>query len=150
MSCFADSVARAVLKVTKPWAEIKKHEDREQRQAAVYYRQRYFTGSTRISIRRVAFEVIPEAYQKASGDGRYPANARQVMYAARPAIQEKTGRRLDDQYFTQILLPDYIRDHAEAQSWDVVYDARGHLEEPHNGRIIGIGTSEVKEYLASG
>lgn len=150
MSSFADSLAQAVSKVTKPWVEIKKHEDREQRQAAVARRRRYWTGSVPISIRSVAFKVIPEAYKKASGDGRYPANARQIMYAARPAIQEKTARRLDDKYFTQILLPDYIRDHAEARGWDVVYDARGHLEDPHNGRIIGIGTSEVKEYLASG
>lgn len=146
-SSFADSLARAVSKVTKPWAEIKKHEDREQRQAAAYYRQRYFTGSIRITVRSVAFEVIPGAYNKASGNGHYPANARQIMYAARPAIQEKTGRRLDDQYFTQVLLPDYIREHAEAQSWDVVYDARGHLQEPHSGKIVGIGTSEVRDYL---
>jgi hypothetical protein len=149
VSSFADSLARAVSKVTKPWGEIKKREDREQRQAAVARRRRYWIGSVPISIRSVAFKVIPEAYKKASGDGRYPANARQIMYAARPAIQEETGRRLDDKYFTQILLPDYIRGHAEARGWDVVYDARGHLEEPHNGRIIGIGTSEVEEYLAS-
>jgi len=150
VSSFADSLARAVSKVTKPWVAIKKFEDREQRQAAAARRRYYFTGTAPVSIRSVAFEVIPEAYKKASGDGRYPANARQIMYAARPAIQEKTERRLDDQYFTQILLPDYIRHHAEARGWDVVYDARGHLEEPHNGRVIGIGTSQVKEYLSSG
>jgi hypothetical protein len=147
MTSFAESVARAVLKVTKPWAEIKKQQDREQRQAAAYRRDRYFAGSLRVTIREVAFQVIPAAYLKASGNGEYPATARQIMYAARPAIQEKTGRRLDDQYFTQTLLPDYIREHSEAEKWDVVYDARGHLKEPHTGRIIGLGTSEVRNYL---
>ena len=147
MTSFAESVAHAVLRVTKPWAEIKKQQDREQRQAAAYRRDRYFTGSLRVTIRDVAFQVIPQAYQKASGNGQYPATARQIMYAARPAIQQKTGRRLDDQYFTQTLLPDYIREHSEAEKWDVVYDARGHLQEPHTGRIIGLGTSEVRNYL---
>ena len=147
MTSFAESVAHAVLRVTKPWAEIKKQQDREQRQAAAYRRDRYFTGSLRITIREVAFQAIPGAYQKASGNGQYPATARQIMYAARPVIQEKTGRRLDDQYFTQTLLPDYIREHSEAEKWDVVYDARGHLQEPHTGRIIGLGTSEVRNYL---
>ena len=52
-----------------------------------------------------------EAYNKASDSGRYPANARQIMYAARPAIQERTGEMLSDVYFTQVLLPDFIREH---------------------------------------
>lgn len=141
MTSFAESLAHAVLRVTKPWAEIKKQQDREQRQAAAYRRDRYFAGSLRVTIRDVAFQAIPEAYQKASGNGQYPATARQVMYAARPVIQEKTGRKLNDQYFTQTLLPDYIAKHPEAAKWDVIYDARGHLQEPHIGRIIGLGTS---------
>ena len=73
MSSFAESLAHAVLKVTKPWAEIKKQQDREQRQAAAYRRDRYFTGSLRVTIRDVAFQVIPQAYHKASGNGQYPA-----------------------------------------------------------------------------
>ena len=36
-----------------------------------------------------------------------PANARQIMYAARKHIQEVTGKPLVSSYFTQILLPDY-------------------------------------------
>jgi hypothetical protein len=31
--------------------------------------------------------------------------------------------------------------------WDVVYDARGHFEEPHTNRRIGCGTIEVGDYL---
>ena len=44
----------------------------------------------------------------ASANGRLPANARQIMYAARPKIQRMTDKQLNDQYFTQVLLPDYI------------------------------------------
>ncbi|MCX6624737.1 MAG: hypothetical protein NTY38_27475, partial [Acidobacteria bacterium] len=64
------------------------------------------------------------------------------------AIQEQTEQTLRDVYFTQTLLPDYIRDHAdETAGWDVVYDARGHLWEPHTGEQIGVGTLEVRQYL---
>jgi hypothetical protein len=145
---FADDLAKAVVKVTKPWAQIKKQEMREQREMAAYSRERYRMGRpARITIKDVAFLVIPEAYQAASGNGRYAATARQVMYAARPAVQEKVGRALDDEYFTQTLLPEYVREHEEAQAWDIVYDARGHLTEPHRLKTIGIGTAEVREYL---
>ena len=48
-------------------------------------------------------------------------------------------------YFSQTLLPDYIEEHGV--DWDVVYDARGHFEEPHTNRRIGCGTIEVDNYL---
>jgi hypothetical protein len=50
------------------------------------------------------------------------------MYAARPHIQKVTGKPLNDAYFTQTLLPDYIEENGV--EWDVVYDARGHFTEP--------------------
>jgi hypothetical protein len=68
------------------------------------------------------------------------------MYAARPLIQQQTDKRLNDQYFTQTLLPDYIREHSVP--WDVVFDDRGHFREPHTARSIGLGTLSVRDYLA--
>jgi hypothetical protein len=59
-----------------------------------------------------------------------------------------TGQTLDDRYFTQQLLPDYVREHPERTAdWDIVYDARGHLWEPHTGREVNLGTIGVREYL---
>jgi hypothetical protein len=71
--------------------------------------------------------------------------------SARPQILELTGRtRFSDDYFTQTLLPDYQREHAgETASWLVAYDARGHFTEPHTGNEIGLGTLEVRQYLAA-
>jgi hypothetical protein len=85
---------------------------------------------------------------KASGNGRLPAHARQIMYQARPLILARTGKPLGkdfDQYFTQSLLPEYRRQHPT--DWDVVYDARGHLQEPHTGRVLSLGTIDVRNYL---
>jgi hypothetical protein len=96
---------------------------------------------------------MADAYEKASGRGRYPAHARQIMYQARPLILAETDKPLGkdfDQYFTQSLLPEYVRQHAEeTAAWDVVYDARGHLEEPHTTRVVSLGTLDVRGYLAA-
>ena len=89
-----------------------------------------------MEIKEAAWQVMPDAYRIASTGGTLPANARQIMYAARPAILELTGKtKLDDRYFTQALLPDYIEEHPEiTANWDVVFDDRGSFIEPHTGQ----------------
>jgi hypothetical protein len=76
---------------------------------AMNRRARLIRASDYYNFRSAAFEVMKQAYLAASADGTLPTSARQVMYQARPFIQEKMGgRQLNDQYFTQTLLPDYI------------------------------------------
>ena len=59
-----------------------------------------------MSIKDAAGQVMVDVYHAASGDGRLPANAPQVMYAARKRIHELTGRtKLENRYFTQTLEP---------------------------------------------
>ncbi|RAL98402.1 ATP-binding protein [Agrobacterium sp. MS2] len=102
-----------------------------------------------LSIKDAAFEIMEEAYLKASANGTLPANARQIMYAARPYILERTGQiKLNDAYFTQTLLPAFMDDCPNMTAkWDVVYDARGHLVEPHTDHSLALGTIHVREYL---
>ena len=102
---------------------------------------------------------MPQAYIAASGQGRYVAHARQIMYAARQQIlamihPDKALKGLNAQYFTQTLVPDFIEEHPEVTAgWDVVFDDRGHFREPHrqNDRecIIGLGTLAVRTYIGS-
>jgi Histidine kinase-, DNA gyrase B-, and HSP90-like ATPase len=101
-----------------------------------------------MTIKQAAYQVMEASYREASGNGRWPANARQIMYAARPDILRLTGKqKLDDHYFTQTLLPNYIFEHAdETANWDVVFDDRGAFIEPHTGRIVPLGTVSVREY----
>src|SRR5258708_21660257 len=74
------------------------------------------------------------------------ALARQIFYQARPKIMAMTDdKELYYGYFSQTLLPDYIEQHGV--DWNVVYDTRGHFEEPHTNRRIGCGTIEVGNYL---
>jgi hypothetical protein len=89
------------------------------------------------------------AYIEASGNGAWPAMARQVMYQARPRILAMTGGKLwkRDSYFTQTLLPDFQNENPELTAdWDVVYDDRGNLIEPHTGRRVPLGTVNVRNY----
>jgi hypothetical protein len=100
-----------------------------------------------MSIKEAAYALMHEAYRIASAGGTLPANARQVMYAARPLILAKTGNdTLNDKYFTQTLLPDFVEDYR--LDWNIVFDDRGHLIEPHTDLSIGLGALSVQSYLA--
>jgi hypothetical protein len=139
-SCIRDVVTEG----TKRWSGVRKREQRNP--VSRRYREKLMRRETSVGIKEAAWEIMEDAYNKASGGGSYCANARQIMYAARKYIQDKTGKTLDDNYFTQTLLPDYVQE--EGVGWDIVYDARGHFEEPHDGKKFGIGTVEVRDYLA--
>jgi hypothetical protein len=142
----AETITSLVTNVTKDWTKQRKAEERDRNRQ--FRRYDYLVREDRVTIRDAAWEVMEEAYNKASDNGRLPARPRQIMYAARPRILELTGKdSLDDRYFTQTLLPDYLNEHPETAEWDVVWDARGHFTEPHTGREIPLGTLEVREYL---
>jgi DNA topoisomerase VI subunit B len=139
----ADAIITGLRAVTKEWARQRKAEERdvsrrERRRASL-------VRSRKRSIKDVAYSVMRTAYLRASANDTLPAKARQVMYAARPLIQQETGKPLDDQYFTQTLLPDYMQEYGV--SWNVVFDDRGHFHEPHTGRTVGLGTLAVDSYL---
>ena len=91
---------------------------------------------------------MEEAYLHASTDDTLPANARQIMYAARDHIQDRTGKQLNDSYFTQTLLPNYVAKYEPSWRDNVAYDDRGHFTEPHTGHSIGLGTIAVREYIS--
>lgn len=142
----ADRLEDSVLGVTKNWAKQRKAEERDasaraNRHARLVRRRDFY------NFRSAAFEVMGKAYMAASADGTLPTSARQVMYQARPFIQEKMGgQQLNDQYFCQQLLPDFMEQYEV--DWDITYDDRGHFTEPHTGMLIGLGTIRVRDYLA--
>jgi len=143
----ASDIQAITKAVTKKWTKQRKAEERNSTRRS--YRSEYMY-SDRVNQTDVAFQVIPEAYAKASDNGRLPAHARQIFYAARKEIQDRTGRPLQSVYFTQALLPKFINANQELTAgWWVVYDARGHLIEPHTDETIPLGTLAVDKYLRS-
>lgn len=133
-----------IRSIAKDWKRAKQKSERV-RKSDLNRMRRYSTP--RNSIKDAAYHVMERAYMKASAGGTLPANTRQVMYAARPLVLELTDGRCwrNSSYFTQVLLPDYIRENDV--HWDVVWDARGQIREPHTGRRVGLGGLEVRDYI---
>jgi len=143
----ANDMLDAIETATKKWTRQKKSEERQP--GMIRYRAARMIKVASVKQTHAAREVMEESYMAASANDTLPAKARQIFYQARPKIMAMTdGRPLNDNYFTQTLLPDYIEKYC-CHHWKVVYDARGHFEEPHTNLRIGCGTLEVDNYLAA-
>jgi hypothetical protein len=142
------TIEQATAKWTKyVRATIKSQSAAERRRDEMLRRQ---ARAGRMSKKDAAYSVMERAYMEASSGNTLPAKARQVFYPARrmmlPLLGD--GRDISDDHFTQVLLPNFMRDHAElTKGWDVVFDDRGSFIEPHTGKVIGIGTLNTREYV---
>jgi hypothetical protein len=140
----ANDIVDVVEAATSKWTRQVKSEERQP--GNIRYRASRMTREPRTTQKDAAEEVLADAYMAASNSDTLPASARQIYYQARPKIMAMTeNRELAYNYFSQTLLPGYIEEHGV--DWDVVYDARGHFEEPHTNRRIGCGTIQVGNYL---
>jgi len=141
----SDDVFSGITSVSKKWKEAKRQADRHDRISTS--RMSYLRyHSHRTTIKEVVYQELKNAYNIVSDNGRYYANARQLFYKVRPKVIELTGNQwTNSSYFTQTLLKDYIE--AYSPSWKVVWDARGHIQEPHTDETIGLGGIEVGEYI---
>lgn len=140
----ANDILDCVETATAKWTRQKKSEERHP--GNVRYRVSRMTKEPRTTQKVAAWEMLEAAYMAASANDTLPAKVRQIYYQARPKIMALTDdKELAYGYFSQTLVPDYIEEHGV--DWDVVYDARGHFEEPHTARNIGCGTLEVRNYL---
>jgi hypothetical protein len=138
-------LAGLVEGVTAKWAKQRRSEERDAN-ARARRNDRLIRYQRPMSLRQAAFRVLPQAFAKASDEGKLPANARQIYYAARPEILRITGKEnLDSQYFCQTLLIDFMQEFGT--DWDMVWDDRGHFTEPHGGERLGLGTLAVRHYL---
>jgi hypothetical protein len=140
----ANDILDCVQTATAKWTRQKKSEERHP--GNVRYRASRMTREPRTTQKEAAWQVLEAAYMAASRAGSLPALARQIYYQARPRIMALTDdKALDYGYFSQTLLPAYVEE--TGADWDVVYDARGHFEEPHTNRRVGCGTIAVDGYL---
>jgi hypothetical protein len=142
----ADDIKKGLTEGLKTFTKQRKAEEKQS--SNTRWRQSRMVEVRGKFLKEAAEEVMEEAYMKASGNNSLPAMARQVFYVARTPIEDQTDKPLRYDYFSQTLLPDYVREHGKEAEWDVVYDDRGHFAEPHNKRIIGLGTLNVRAYLS--
>jgi hypothetical protein len=134
--------------LTKNLSNFTKQRKAEERHlSAGRFRMSRMTEVRGMYLTEAANEVMTECYMKVSDNNQLPAKVRQMFYVARPLIEERTGKPLIYNYFSQSLLPDYVNKHPEYRDWDIVYDDRGHFMEPHTELVIGLGTVAVRKYL---
>jgi hypothetical protein len=145
----ASLVKKAIGKATRDFRKEKKSTKRKE-SLSRSARKRLFTHHySPLSIKAASFKVMEQAYMRASANNTLPANARQIMYQARPLIQQLTTKMWkNSNLFTQNYLPCFLRENPTlTATWDVVYDARGHFEEPHTQRRVDLGTLAVRQYV---
>jgi hypothetical protein len=141
----ADAILGLTKSVTKDWTKQRKAEERNSNARSA--RMTRMIRSERMTIKDAAFQVMEEAYDKASAGGTLPVNPRQIYYAARRSILEATGNdALESGYFLQTLLTQYM-DEYDCSDWDLIWDARGHFTEPHTRDVISVGTLQVRQYV---
>jgi predicted RNA binding protein YcfA (HicA-like mRNA interferase family) len=87
----ANDIIGLVREGTKRWTRTRKTEERNP--ASRSYRMSRMTQERGVSFKEAASQIMESAYMQASGDGALPANARQIMYAARGHIQKEPRRR---------------------------------------------------------
>jgi DNA topoisomerase VI subunit B len=146
------ALATAIISVTKQWRQEKRQADKLSREALA--RLSHANKSSVLSLKAASYEVMAEAYAHTSDNGRLPANARQLMYSARKLIlsHNLTSGKMwkESSTFTQQYLPDFLEEHSELTArWDVVFDARGRLVEPHTHTRVDLGTLAVRRYVAA-
>jgi DNA topoisomerase VI subunit A len=141
----ADAILGLTKSVTKDWTKQRRAEERDANAAST--RMTRMVRSQRMTIKDAAFQVMADAYDKASSGGKLPVNPRQIYYAARRTILLATGRdSLESGYFLQTLLPAYMAE-VDCDDWDLIWDARGHFVEPHTEETVPLGTLEVRQYV---
>ena len=146
-----DALVALVKKVTSAWTRRRKAEERDP--SARLRRDDLMDRSAKpMTQKDAAWSAIPAAYEEASADGKgghLPVKPRQILYKARGDILRLAKiTDVNNDTFTQQHLIPFMREHAElTKDWDVVFDARGHLREPHTGRIVPLGTLEVRRHV---
>jgi hypothetical protein len=146
-----EAIIDVATKVTKRWVKQRALEERhqERRLRRINALRAKASKVAKMTFKSAAEQVMEEVYRKASAGAGF-AWARQIMYKARPRIQELVGDVMSDGYFLNDLLPGFISSHPEITAdWDVVFEARGNFIEPHTGHTVPLGTLPVRDYLSN-
>lgn len=140
-----DAVSNSIAIVLKEHYSNRKKADKEAAAVERHHRELVKLEKPYIpSLKEAVFVVMKEAVNKASGNGKFPYSVRQLYYQVRPLIQQYTRKTLEYAYFTPALVTEYEDSFGVLSG--LVYDARGHLYEPHTGKEIALGTVDVNNY----
>jgi hypothetical protein len=139
---------KAIRSVTKQFTAEKKKVRRQETLNRRQLEKLQMYSEPEMSVKEAAFQVMQQAYLEASTGGTLPANGRQIMYAMRPLIPKLTDKKWKNDSYLESLIPEFLENNPKLTAdWDVVYDARGKLLEPHTDRRVDLGTVAVRGYV---
>jgi hypothetical protein len=145
MSDLSDAISEITKQVTKKWTKQRLAEEKGRKSRS----SRIYVYSDRTRFTEVCDEILPAAYEHASGR-KYTVSKRQFYYACREQFQEMASEKLSYEYFAQTLLVQYMNRHPkETAGWKITADPRGTLSIPNAGHEvrIPIGTIDVENRL---
>jgi hypothetical protein len=105
--------------------------------------QRAAPKDKKVSQKDVVLDHLDEAVERASGDGEYRFNERQIFYQLRPLVLEETGQELKIGNFKAVIT-DYENEHGEVPG--MYREPRGSIYHPHRRETISLGTLTVEKY----
>jgi hypothetical protein len=105
------------------------------------------SGSERLTQKAIVLDRLNEGVAKASGDGAFRFNQRQLFYVLRPFIIDALGIEPSWENFCAIIT-DYESEHGDIEG--MYRDPRGTLYHPHVGEDISLGTLAVEQYERPG
>jgi hypothetical protein len=146
MTVNADDILDVTKAVTRKWTKQRKAEERGTR--SFLHREETFSES--LYFTDLAPDILPAAYQHASGGGKYSVGKRQLYYASREEFKQWTGREISANYFSNTLLVQFINRHPDIVcDWKITADPRGTLTIPnsHHDEQIPCGTLAIEEHL---
>ena len=138
------AVGLAVAAVLKEHYTLRKKADKQSLAQERHEREvKEAARPKQMSLKDAVFTVLPQAIAKAS-DGNFEFQDRQLYYQVRPLIPQYTNKELTFSYFSPPLLTEYEEQHGKMAG--LIYDGRGHFQEPHQVIEIELGTKEVNNY----
>ena len=142
MKSMKDNLIGSLKSVATEWKKAKLKSEWVPKQRLDYMRYRVREET----MKELVWEVMDEAYNKASSNGRYYANARQIMYQARALVKNKNPDAWKQDSTFQVYLKDYILEERPDWASNVVWSAKGNFIEPHTRKKVGLGGIEIREY----
>lgn len=112
--------------------------------AAKRAKRRRAGTSLGVTQKGVIRDALPDAIDKASGNGRYRYSLRRLFYAVRPFFLEIFREEPDYDYFSQV-----VTEYEGELGHDLegIYrDDRGTLYHPHLGEEMPLGTRSIENY----
>ncbi len=146
MSINANDILAVTKSVTKEWTKQRKSEERSNRSRS----SREYMYSARVNFTDVAEDIIPDAYDHASGGGKYTVSKRQLYYACREAFRTETGGEISYDYFAGTLLVKFLNQNPDiTEDWKITADPRGTLIIPNAAHEVRIpcGTLQIENHL---